>query len=120
MSRKRILIVDDSATIRAQVRLALDGSDFEVIDAADGREGLDALERQSMSLVICDVNMPRMNGIEMVTRMHEGGSTIPVVMLTTEGHPHLIKQARDKGARGWIVKPFNPELLAKAVQRLAV
>ncbi|MCA9545056.1 MAG: response regulator [Myxococcales bacterium] len=118
MARKRVLIVDDSATIRAQVHVAL-AERFEIVEAGDGQEGLDALKGGQVDLVLCDINMPRMNGLEMLARLHGERSPVPVVMLTTEGHPQLIQQARDHGAKGWIVKPFDPALLLKAAERLA-
>lgn len=117
--KKKILVVDDSATIRTQIRLALTKEGYDVIDAADGIEGLDRLAEPDVALVICDVNMPRMNGIDMLRELDHRGSVVPVVMLTTEGHPSLVKKARSAGAKGWIVKPFDPALLVRAVRKLA-
>lgn len=117
----RILVVDDSATIRDQVRRALTPAGFEVTDARDGVEGLARIEEEpDTALVLCDVHMPRMDGLEMIERLRAAGNARPVLMLTTEGHPDLIRRAKASGARGWIIKPFDPALLVRAVQTLAV
>ncbi|MCA9493638.1 MAG: response regulator [Myxococcales bacterium] len=117
----RILVVDDSATIRDQVRRALTPAGFEVTDARDGVEGLARIEEEpETALVLCDVHMPRMDGLEMIERLKAAGNARPVLMLTTEGHPDLIRRAKASGARGWIIKPFDPALLVRAVQTLAV
>ena len=114
----KVLIVDDSSTVRQQVRLALTGAGFDVIEACDGEEGFQKVESASPAVVICDVNMPRMNGIEMVEKIKASGRSVPIVMLTTEGQPELIQRARAAGAKGWIVKPFKPDLLVGAVTKL--
>jgi two-component system chemotaxis response regulator CheY len=118
---KKILIVDDSATVRQQVRAALVNC-FEVVEASDGVEGLEAIvERNDLAAVICDVNMPRMGGLELLQLAGAKGKLVglPILMLTTEGQPALVKQAKAAGAKGWIVKPFKPELLVAAMRKLA-
>jgi len=118
---KKILIVDDSATVRQQVRAALINC-FEVVEASDGVEGLEAIvERNDLAAVICDVNMPRMGGLELLQIAGAQGRLVglPILMLTTEGQPALVKQAKAAGAKGWIVKPFKPELLVAAMRKLA-
>jgi two-component system chemotaxis response regulator CheY len=116
---RTILVVDDSQTVRQQVSSALQGAGFEVIEAADGVEGLDQLKAHAeVAAVICDVNMPRMNGLELVESIKSRTATLPVVMLTTEGQSELIQRAKAAGARGWIVKPFKPDLLVSAVRKL--
>ncbi|MCE9571696.1 MAG: response regulator [Deltaproteobacteria bacterium] len=116
---KRILIVDDSPTVRQQVSATLCQAGYQVLEAI---EGLDAIGKvdASISMVVCDVNMPRMNGIEMIERLKSDGKGvgIPIVMLTTEGQPALIDRAKKAGAKGWIVKPFKPDLLLAAVKKL--
>ncbi|MEM7244729.1 MAG: response regulator [Acidobacteriota bacterium] len=121
MSKKKVLVVDDSATVRQQVGLALVQAGFEVLEAIDGVDGRAAIEANTtLALVICDVNMPRMDGLEMVEKVksdpRHGG--LPVVMLTTESQPELIKKAKDAGAAGWIIKPFQPAKLIAAAQKL--
>jgi two-component system chemotaxis response regulator CheY len=116
---KRILVVDDSQTIRQQVSTALRQAAFDTAEASDGADGLSAIANApDTAMIICDVNMPRMNGIEMVEALQKLGSRIPVVMLTTEGQPRLIERARSAGAKGWIVKPFRPDLLVAAVKKV--
>ncbi|HET6334344.1 MAG TPA: response regulator [Polyangiales bacterium] len=117
---KTILIVDDSATVRQQVGLALNQSGYGVIEADDGRAGLLMLARSGISMVICDINMPRMTGLEMLEslRRNPRHAAIPVLMLTSERHPALVERARNAGANGWITKPFNAEALISAVAKL--
>ena len=118
---KKVLVVDDSVTIRHQLRMALTPAGYEVVEAFDGEDGLaKAKADPDLAMAICDVNMPRMDGIEMISKMREYGLTLPIVMLTTEGQPALIKRAKAAGAKGWIVKPFNATLLVKAVDKLAL
>ncbi len=118
MSRT-VLVVDDSAIIRREVRNALEG--FVVLEAGDGVDGAELIEsRDDIALVICDVNMPRMTGLEMLKRIQERlqATGISVVMLTTEAQPKLVQQARALGAKGWVVKPFKPAQLLAAARKL--
>ena len=116
---KKVLVVDDSETIRLQVRKALTAEGYEVIEAVDGQDGLDQLRAvRDIRAVLCDVNMPRMTGIEFVAKAQGDGATPPIVMLTSEGQPSLIRRARDLGAKGWIVKPFKVEQLVAAMNRI--
>ena len=118
---KKILIIDDSATVRQQVRAALSGNGFEIIEANDGVEGLQAITTcDELAAVICDVNMPRMDGLQMLKLVSSQGrlATLPVLMLTTEGQPALVKQAKEAGAKGWLVKPFKPEHLVATMHKL--
>ena len=118
---KKILVVDDSATVRQQVGLALSQAGFKIVEAVDGADGARQIEGSSdLSLVICDVNMPNMSGIEMLEQVKGGGkhASLPVIMLTTEGDPSLIARAKKAGAKGWIVKPFKADLLVSAARKL--
>jgi two-component system chemotaxis response regulator CheY len=121
MSKKRVMIVDDSATVRQQVSQALTDAGFEVVEASDGQIGVDRLEQDpTIAAVICDLNMPRMNGLEMLATLkgqpkYQG---LQVLMLTTDGQPSLIKKAKELGARGWIVKPFKAPQLVAVVHKL--
>src|SRR4051812_15846049 len=115
---KTILIVDDSEAIRQQINQALSAAGHRTVEAADGVEGLALLRaRQDFGLVLCDLNMPRMNGLEMLAEAKKEGHVAPVLMLTTEAQPSLVQRARQVGAKGWIIKPFKPELLLMAVKR---
>ena len=116
-----VLVVDDSAMVRMRVARTLTDGGFEVAVAEDG---LDAWEKLTNGLrprlIVCDINMPRMNGLELLEtlREQEEFDDLAIVMLTTEGQPELIRRARGLGARGWLVKPLQPELLLTAAARL--
>jgi two-component system chemotaxis response regulator CheY len=116
---KKILVIDDSPTVRQQVGLALSQAGFQIVEAVDGLDGIAKVD-PSIAMAICDVNMPRMNGLEMLEKLRtdERWKSLPVVMLTTEGQQQLIERAKKAGAKGWIIKPFKAELLVAAVQRL--
>jgi two-component system, chemotaxis family, chemotaxis protein CheY len=120
---KKILIIDDSATIRQQVKNALVGAGFEIVEASDGIEGLEVITAHAdLAAVLCDVNMPRMGGLQMLELVKANGrlATLPVVMLTTEGQPKLVQQAKAVGAKAWIVKPFKAEQLVATMRKLTV
>jgi two-component system chemotaxis response regulator CheY len=116
-----IIVIDDSETIRAQVKLVLDGAGYAVLEAEDGIQGA-ALIRDNPGavLTICDVNMPRMSGLDMLEHVKTLALSHapPVLMLTTEGRPDLIDRARAAGAKGWIVKPFKPNMLLATVKKI--
>ena len=117
---KRILVIDDSPTVRYQVSLVLRQAGFDPIEARDGIEGLATLAKTpGTAMIICDVNMPRMDGLEVVETLHKTGNQVPIVMLTTEGQPSLVERAQNAGSKGWIVKPFRTEVLLAAVKRIA-
>jgi two-component system chemotaxis response regulator CheY len=117
----KILIIDDSASVRRQVSTILTSEGFEIIEAADGIEGSAHIRSDvNLALVLCDINMPRLNGLDMLESVSAEISkkAIPVVMLTTEGEPEAMTRARRAGARGWIIKPFKDQLLVGAVKKL--
>lgn len=118
---KKILIIDDSSSIRGQLRFTLAQAGYDVIEAEDGQDGITKLRANAdAAMVLCDVNMPRMNGLEMLESLAaRAAKTPPVVMLTTEGAADLVQRAKKAGAKGWIVKPFKPDLLLAAVKKLA-
>jgi two-component system chemotaxis response regulator CheY len=119
---KKILVVDDSRSVRQVVIDALLEAGYEVVEAVDGQDGFDKLEATvGLAMSIFDVNMPKMSGVEMLVRarasnLHPG---MPIVMLTTEGDPALMEQAKRAGAKGWLVKPFKVEALLATVRKLA-
>jgi two-component system chemotaxis response regulator CheY len=119
---KKVLIVDDSKTVRGQVRSLLEEAGYEVAEAADGREGLEQIRRSvDLAMVLCDVQMPNMTGIAMIEELKASGliASLPVIMLTTEAQLTLIARAKEAGAKGWIVKPFKAEHVVAAVNKLA-
>ena len=116
----KILIVDDSETIRQQVRFALPPADFVVLEASDGLEGLEQVAQEDdIALVLLDVNMPRLGGLDMLERLRAEPkhSQVAVLMLTTEVERSLIERAKRAGAKGWLIKPVKPELLLAAVTK---
>jgi two-component system chemotaxis response regulator CheY len=101
---KKILVVDHSAMDRSQVRQALERVGYDVIEAFDGVDGLEKIRSSlDLSLVLCDVNMPRMTGLDLIAQIKAEGLSPPVLVLTSEGQPSLVRRARDAGAKGWIV-----------------
>jgi two-component system, chemotaxis family, chemotaxis protein CheY len=115
-----VLVIDDSMVIRQQVGRALAPAGFSTVEAKDGIEGLQRLaESPGIRLIVCDVNMPRMNGLDFLERLAATASAPPVVMLTTEGQYEVIQRAKALGAKGWIIKPLKPELLVATAKRLA-
>ena len=117
---KKILTVDDSASMRAMVLFTLRGEGYEVAEAVNGKEGLDAAKADIFDLIISDVNMPIMNGIQFVThvRQEEKYRFTPILMLTTESGTDLKQQGKAAGATGWIVKPFDPQKLIAVVKKV--
>lgn len=117
---KRIITVDDAATIRRLVGYTLRGVGHEVIEAEDGEDALRVLGKERVDLVITDVNMPKMDGIELVRRLRALADfrSTPILLLTTESDPEKKKQGREAGATGWITKPFQPEQLLAAVAKV--
>jgi two-component system, chemotaxis family, chemotaxis protein CheY len=121
LSQKKILIVEDSAAMRGQIRDVLASAGFDSIEAADGMEGLQIIaKRDDLAAVLCDINMPRMNGLQMLEFVKSRGQrpAPPIIVLTTEGQVRLVEQAKKAGAKGWVVKPFKAELLIAAVHKV--
>jgi two-component system chemotaxis response regulator CheY len=121
MKHKTVLIVDDSQTVRQQVASALEKAGFSVVEAADGMEGLERIEQSEFLLVILDVNMPRLSGLEMLERLKANpkNADLPVVMLTTEVQESMIDRAKKAGARGWMIKPVKMDQLVSVVTKLS-
>jgi two-component system, chemotaxis family, chemotaxis protein CheY len=114
---KQILIVDDSQTVRQQIAAALEAAGFATTEAADGMVGLELARTQKFALIILDVNMPRMNGLEMLDNLRLDWATanVPVVILTTEAEEPMIERARKAGAKGWLIKPVTPAHIVSTV-----
>ena len=122
VKKTTILIVDDSASLRHVVTIALEGAGYEVISAADGQEGLSKLDGSKVHLVICDVNMPVMDGITFVKEVKKLPQYrfMPIIMLTTESRESRKSEGQMAGAKAWVVKPFRPEQILHAVAKLIV
>lgn len=116
----RILAVDDSMVIRNLVKEILTADGHEVLSANDGVAAIAIAKQERVDLVLSDVNMPNMNGIHLVTRLRmlEDYKFTPIIMVTTEGGDYKKEKARTFGATGWLQKPFTPERLLAAVNKV--
>lgn len=118
---KRILTIDDSKTMRDMLMLTLAEAGFDVLQAVDGQDGLDVLVNEQVDVVITDINMPRMDGYEVIRQLRRNPShkTTPILVLTTESEAEKKNLAREAGATGWMVKPFDPDRLIATVRKVA-
>jgi two-component system, chemotaxis family, chemotaxis protein CheY len=118
---KRILTIDDSKTIRDMLMLTLAEAGFEVLQAVDGQDGLDVLDKEQVDVVITDINMPRMDGYEVIRQLRNNSThkSTPILVLTTESEVDKKNLARVAGATGWMVKPFDPERLIATINKVA-
>ena len=119
MSRT-VMVVDDSSSVRTLVRGALEQAGFDVLEAADGEEAIDLLDGRTLGLVVCDLAMPRMDGLSFLRylRMHPRYRFTPLVVLSTETRQLVRDSARQQGAQAFVNKPCTPSQLVSAVQRL--
>ena len=117
---KTVMIIDDSSTLRQVVKVTLDKAGYETVEAVDGLDALEQLKDNRMNLIICDVNMPNMDGISFVKELKKDPDNkfTPVLMLTTESQVKKIQEARIAGAKAWIIKPFKPEQVLSAIEKL--
>lgn len=115
-----ILVVDDSASLRQVVVIALQGKGYDVIQADNGKAALDLLDGKKVNLVISDVNMPIMDGLTFVGKMKDMPryKFTPVIMLTTESGSDMKSKGRSVGVKAWVVKPFKPDTMLSAVAKL--
>lgn len=118
---KKILAVDDSRTMRLMIEDCLAMAGYDVVLAVDGQDGLDKLDGNMPDVIITDINMPVMDGFAFIEAVRKGdtASRVPILVLTTESSPEKKQRARASGATGWIVKPFMPEKLIAAIERVA-
>ncbi len=117
---KTIMIVDDSASLRQVVAIALRGAGYEVIEACDGKDALGKMTGQKIHLIISDVNMPNMDGISYVRQVKQlpAYKFTPIIMLTTESQEGKKQEGQAAGAKAWVVKPFQPQQMLTAVSKL--
>lgn len=117
----KVLVVDDSMTIRDMLKYTLIEAGFSVELANDGEHGLELLRKIRPDVIITDINMPRLDGLGFIEKVRQDGAnrSIPILVLTTESAPELKARARSAGATGWIVKPFDEAKLISAVQRVS-
>jgi two-component system chemotaxis response regulator CheY len=118
---KRILTIDDSRTIRDMLMLTLTDAGFEVLQGVDGQDGIDVLGDQQVDVIITDINMPKMDGYEVIRHLRASPAhkAIPILVLTTESDKDKKNLARDAGATGWMVKPFDPERLIATIRKVS-
>lgn len=116
---KKVLVVDDSATVRQSLSFTLQNAGYEPVEAVNGLVALKILEKK-FDLVITDLNMPVMDGMEFIrkVRASDVNKFTPILMLTTEGSVAKKEEGRAAGATGWIVKPFQPEQLLAVVAKV--
>ena len=116
----KILAVDDSASMRQMVAFTLSGAGYDVTDACDGQQALDAAKSQQFDVVVSDVNMPVMDGITLIKELRKLSQyrTTPLLLLTTESSGNKKMEGKQAGATGWIVKPFNPDQLLATVKKV--
>jgi two-component system chemotaxis response regulator CheY len=117
---KKVITVDDSKTMREMVTFTLKGAGYDVLEAEDGAQALSVLKGQKADAVITDLNMPNMNGFELIRalRADPNYKFTPILMLTTEGDQSKKEEGKSAGATGWIVKPFNPDKLIEVVKKV--
>ena len=119
---KTILIVDDSASLRQVVGIALRGAGYDVLEGVDGRDALRKLDGRKINLIISDVNMPNMDGITFVKEAKKLAAYrfTPIIMLTTESQASKKLEGQAAGAKAWVVKPFRPDQMLAAVSKLVM
>ena len=117
---KKILAVDDSKTMRDMVSFTLKGAGYEIVEAEDGKAALAVLNGVKVDAIITDLNMPNMNGFELIRALRANPTYkfTPILMLTTEGDDSKKQEGKAAGATGWIVKPFNPEKLMEVIKKV--
>ena len=120
MKKTTVLTVDDSRTIRNMLLMTLTSAGYDTVQAEDGVHGLEVLEGSEPDVIITDINMPRMDGFGFIENVRNSDQYrgIPILVLTTESDAEKKDRARQAGATGWIVKPFDPDKLLNAIQRV--
>ena len=117
---KSALIVDDSPTMRNMIKATVAEMGFDVVTAPDGEKAFRSAQAAKFDVVITDINMPNMDGIELIRQLRQMDTMkyTPILVITTEGGDNVKKAGKEAGASGWIVKPFNPDTLQRAVSKL--
>ncbi|MBF0559703.1 MAG: response regulator [Nitrospirae bacterium] len=116
---KTVMVVDDSASMRQLVSFALNSAGYDVVAAVHGRDALDKMNNSRVEMVVTDLNMPEMDGIELIKqlRTRPANKFTPIVMLTTESQETKKQEGKQAGASGWLVKPFKPDELVDVVRK---
>lgn len=115
---KRVMTVDDSATVRQVLKMTLSKAGYDVVEAIDGADALNKLSADSVDMLVTDLNMPNVDGIDLIqqVRRKPGNRFMPIIMLTTVSQPEMKTAGKAAGASGWITKPFNPDQLLAVVR----
>jgi two-component system chemotaxis response regulator CheY len=119
---KTIMIVDDSASMRQVVGIAIKGAGYDLVEAADGKDALSKMNGEKIHLIVSDINMPNMDGITFVKEVKQLANYkfTPIIMLTTEVDEVKKQAAKDAGAKAWVNKPFQPATLLAAIAKLVL
>ena len=119
---KTVMLVDDSSTVRQVMRFAFEHAGYNVVEASNGEEALGTLDGRKVSAIVCDIDMPKLDGLSFLKAMRAKRDYrfTPVVMLTTESRAQRKQQAKDSGATAWATKPCPPSELVSLIERLAV
>lgn len=117
---KKIMTVDDSASVRQMVSFTLREAGYEVVEASDGKDALSKISGTQFNLIVTDLNMPNMDGIELIRNLRSSGTHkfVPIIMLTTESQDSKKLEGKSAGATGWIIKPFRPEQLLAVIKKV--
>ncbi len=117
---KTVLIVDDSSVVRMSLSFFLRKNGYNVIEAVDGQDGLDKSSQDNIDLIVTDINMPNINGIELIKRIRgqEATQYIPILVLTSENSNNMLEKGKKGGATAWIVKPFTNDSLLKTINKI--
>lgn len=115
---KKIMTVDDSPTVRKVLNMALSGAGYHVIEASDGNDAVEKLSGTDIDLLVTDLNMPNMDGVELIklVRQQPGRRFMPIIMLTSESQKEMKAAGKVAGASGWVTKPFRPEQLLSVIK----
>ncbi len=115
----RVLVIDDSASIRKSVKFILEKEGYAVLEAVNGADGIEKLDNE-IDLIVSDVNMPEMDGIEMIRAIRSGSTakTVPIIILTTESQEDVKNRGKEAGATAWLNKPFEPKGLLEVINRV--
>lgn len=115
---KRVMVVDDSSTVRQVLHMTLEQAGYNVTEAVDGNAALTLLENDHVDMLVTDLNMPNMDGINLIkhVRQKPGNRFLPIIMLTSESQPECKKKGMEAGASGWVTKPFKPEQLLSVIK----
>ena len=115
---KTVMTVDDSPTVLKVLNMALTGAGYQVVEANDGQEAIDKLAQTDIDLLVTDLNMPTMDGVELIKQVRQkpGNRFMPIIMLTAEAQSEMKAAGKKAGASGWITKPFRPEQLMSVIQ----